>query len=164
MKVIRMFENNELYLVSEIENLQYCECGDHYGSKIGCYTAGCWSIENSYMLNDIKKEIAEEEGLDAVEDVTEEQLAEWEISNAEHSEIEGIEYIENGNFKTIFKDHDFEVEENNDLEEKIISEFKEIETPSSDEFNYGRCIIETKSFFFEFTQFEGFELCKVEGK
>lgn len=133
--VVKMNFTNEdeikMTLRNNFETVKYCESYADYGQKVGCYTAGCYSLSNSgsEALADLKKAIAEKFG---VEDVTivdcsneftvepdaenipeglrikiDEFIAKWREENESHTEATAWTYHDSHNFKTVVLNWEF---------------------------------------------------------
>jgi len=58
-------QNDEKFEIKEeeLETKPFCECRDSYGQILGCYDAGCYSLNNCTIAKEVAIEIAERLGL-----------------------------------------------------------------------------------------------------
>lgn len=110
----RYQENEEIVILdsSRFETKRVCDCYDRYGQIIGCYNAGCYSVENSSCdLEDNLKSFLSEKfkidfesfDFDDIEDVNiENEVKKWREENENHETALVFEYWNGSNWQTLF--------------------------------------------------------------
>lgn len=145
-------EDNLIVKENWFETINLCEAYDKYGQKIGCYQAGCYSLENSASdaLKDLKQSIFENFGIEDIsivecnsnfevepdDEIEEDKRVEidkfienWRENNEYHTEISDTYTFWNGrNHQTItlsneYGEPDYERIDEKE-EEKILSDYE----------------------------------------
>ncbi len=158
------------------EKMNLCEAYADYGQKVGCYQAGCYSLDNSSSdaLKDLIQAISEKFGIEENniniiesgeifeieagdgeefgfnEDAVNKFISEWREINEYHTEVVGWIYHDSHNFKTVVLEADFGETDCVELEEEeqiqILQQMPE-KTPYIEGTNTS---VETEDFIFHF--------------
>jgi len=158
---------------SNFETMNFCDAYDNYGQKVGCYHAGCYSLENSASdaLKDLKQSIFENFGIEDIsivecnsnfevepdDEIEEDKRVEidkfienWRENNEHHAEITGWTYHDSHNFKTVVLSTEFGepdcVELDDDEQIKILLQMPET-TPYIEKISTSE---ETEDYIFSF--------------
>lgn len=149
-------EDEEYFITSEknFEEQNLCDCFDNYGQKIGCYNAGCYSIDNS--ASDAKNDCLEamyknfgvefdkddlcDDSFDSALEGDNELLynvpqisidnfiKDWKDKNEYHAGVKAWTYWDGSNFKTFVLKADSGITDLEELDwekqEEILDEYK----------------------------------------
>ena len=155
--------------------MNYCDCFNDFGIKIGCHSADCYSLENSdsQAQRDLETEIKEQYGIDVyleqniegwtVEpvdpdefindvllDAMEQFVKEWQGKNENHSEVTAWNHWNGRNHRSIILRSDFfdcDVAELEDDDQLKILEQMPDSTPHMEGTG---CFVETEDYIFSF--------------
>ena len=148
-------EDEEFFITREknFEKQKLCDCFDNFGQKIGCYNAGCYSLDNSSsdVYKDCLKELYKNFGVEYTDDnlqysdfddaasgdnellynvpqsSIDDFISEWKERNENHIEVKAWTYWDGHNFKTFVLEADsgmVDVEELGlEKQESILSEY-----------------------------------------
>lgn len=183
-------ETMKITLRKNFATMDYCEAYGEHGVKVGCYNAGCYTLENSasdaqgdcslaitaefgvcvsleecagkWTVNDTDDEDSEGFSDELIEKI-EAFIETWKAANESHNEITGWTYHDSHNFKTIgWGENGSDCEElDNDEQIAILLQMPE-STPYIDGTNAD---VETEDYIFKFDRWASNPwYCFVEAK
>lgn len=175
----------QIVLINEnqIETKKLCETYDDFGQQCGCYSAGCYSIDNceSDFMEDLKNAVKEQFGfipaydVESVGDVAcinfdssvededaekidveliEKFINEWIKENTSHCNAEVFEYHDGSNWHSLAISVEGTDPALEEIEEELNAEIvNEYISGHRTEFVQGKMVFETEHFIFTATQF-----------